>query len=158
MIRASCWFMVMCFAVLMLFILHGCSIWDGLGYATGLKDKCDKYGNAQPPVSVQELRDTWTERFGPINPDCEPWTWNIVSQADLNRICRATNDAGCTDYSGGCPTTFTTQEYAHDRRLAAHEFTHAMLFCMGVNRDPTHLRADLWQAGGFVDTVANAGK
>lgn len=130
--------------------VHGCSVIDGFGYATGLKDRCPKYGNAQSPVSVAELRDTWSLRFGPLKPDCEPWTWNLVSEPDLARICGTPKDAGCTDYRGGCPTTYTTQAYAEDRRLAAHEFAHAALFCMGLDTDRNHLRPDIWGSAGFV--------
>lgn len=133
-------------------VVCGCSVIDGLGYALGLKDKCPRTGNAEPPVPIGELRDTWSLRFGPLKSDCEPWTWNIVSADDQDRFCNHITIAACTDYRGGCPYTITTLPYAHDRQLAAHEFAHAALYCMGLNTDPTHLRADVWGAGGFVQS------
>ena len=138
--------------LVMMLLLQGCSIWDGLGYATGLKDKCPKYGNAPSPVPVAELTDVWNERFHDlaIPADAEPWTWNIVSDADLTRICQRSDAAGCTDYRGGCPSTYTTQAYAKDGLLAAHEFAHAALFRRHVNTDPNHTNPDIWGAGGFI--------
>lgn len=138
--------------------LCGCSIIDGLGYALGVKDKCEKIGNAQPPVPVGELADRWSLRFGPLPKDREPWTWNVLPVDDMRRICGGVppDIYGCTDYNGGCPYTVVTQANAHDCRLAAHEYAHTALFWLhgAGHTDSAHSTPAIWQSGGFVDSFA----
>lgn len=126
---------------------------DGFGYATGLKDKCPKYGNAPSPVSLGELHDTWVLRFGPFKQG-EPWTWNVVPTADMVRLCGGAppDIFGCTDYRGNCPTTYVTQANANDRRLAAHEYAHTVLFwTLGLfHTDSQHTRPEIWGGNGYV--------
>lgn len=137
--------------------LCGCGIIDGFGYALGTKDKCPAVGNAEPPIPIGELHDGWALRFGPFKQG-EPWTWNVVPTEDMRRICGGAppDIFGCTDYRGGCPTTYVTQANATDRLLAAHEYAHTVLFwTLGLGHtDRDHLRPDIWSTGGFVHSVS----
>lgn len=136
-------------------VLNSCSVIEGFEYAAGWKDKCPKIGNAQPPVPTAELHDTWALRFGPFK-EGEPWTWNVVPLDDMRRTCGGVppDIYGCTDYNGGCPYTVVSQANAHNRQLAAHEYAHTVLFwTLGLGHtDSGHTRADIWAAGGFVDS------
>lgn len=117
-----------------------------------VKRTCPHVSADVPPLTERELRADWEGRFGPL-PACDHWEWVVVEPEVYATLCPA-NSAGCTTYSQQsatryCPTTFTTEAHAHDRRLAAHEWTHATLYCVG-KRDPDHTDPALWCPAGFV--------
>jgi hypothetical protein len=64
--------------------------------------------------------------------------------------CDSVANAGCTTYFEGCPLTVTTQAYAADSQLAAHEFAHYALKCSTGNSDPQHTNVAVWAPRGFV--------
>jgi hypothetical protein len=133
----------------MLALLAGCSLFS--------RAPCPAHGASTPPVSEVTLRATWASRFGALpSPACDAhWAWSVVTPAVMDRYyCDSVVNAGCTTYFEGCPLTVTTQEYAADTLLAAHEYAHWALHCSKGNGDPQHTNVAVWGAGGFVPSFA----
>lgn len=144
------------FILLITLLLPGCV---GLTSALTGNITCPTVSSSVPPVSEAELRKDWVDRFGPLKSSCSAvWDWSLSSAADMAKSCP--NDAGCTTFTigpngtrdPGCPLSMFTAQYAHDRRLAAHEIAHWFLHCSSTtgDGDPGHTDPTVWGKDGFV--------